>query len=64
MTEHHETAKTVVDALSLATVLGTLMQWLPAAAAFVSLVWSLIRIYEPKTVQDWLGTGDYDAGSK
>lgn len=62
MTEHHETAKTVVDALSLATVLGTLMQWLPAAAAFVSLVWSLIRIYETKTVQAWLGNQEQDNG--
>lgn len=53
--EPQETTKHVVDALSVATVLGTLMSYLPAVAALASLVWSLIRIYETKTVQGWLG---------
>lgn len=53
--EHHETTKHFIDALSLVTVLGTLMSILPAVAALASLVWSLIRIYETKTVQGWLG---------
>lgn len=51
MNEH---AKTAIDGLSLATVLATLAQWLPAAAALASLVWTLIRIYETKTVQGWM----------
>ncbi len=55
MTEHHDTAKHVADALSIVTVLGTLMQWLPEAAAAASLIWSVIRIYETQTVQGWLG---------
>lgn len=50
-----ETTKHIVDALSVATVLGTLMSYLPAIAALASLVWSVIRIYETKTVQGWLG---------
>jgi len=50
-----EPAKHVVDALSILTVLGTLMDYLPAVAALLSIVWSLIRIYESKTVQGWLG---------
>lgn len=55
MTEHHhETVKQAADALSIATVLGTLMQWLPAVAALASLVWSLIRIWETDTVQNWV----------
>lgn len=54
MTEHHDAAKHVADALSIVTVLGTLMQWLPSVAALASLVWSAIRIYETKTVQKWL----------
>lgn len=54
MTEHHDAAKNVADALSIVTVLGTLMQWLPSVAALASLVWSAIRIYETKTVQKWL----------
>ncbi len=60
--EHHETTKHVVDALSLITVLGTLMSILPAVAALASLVWSLIRIYETKTVQGWLGKKDEQNG--
>lgn len=50
-----ENVKHVVDGLSMATALATLAQWLPAAAALASLVWSAIRIYETKTVQRWLG---------
>lgn len=60
--EHHETTKHIVDALSLATVLGTLMSVLPAIAALASLVWSVIRIYETKTVQGWLGNQEQDNG--
>lgn len=52
MNEH---AKTAIDGLSLVTVLATLAQWLPAAAALASLVWTVIRIYETRTVQGWLG---------
>ena len=53
--EYNDTTKHVIDTLSLATVLGTLMSALPAIAALASLVWSAIRIYETKTVQAWLG---------
>ena len=53
--EHHETTKHFVDALSLMTVLGTLMSILPTIAAVWSIVWTSIRIYETKTVQGWLG---------
>ena len=55
MTEHHETAKHVVDALSLVTVLGTIMNFLPAIAAVFTIIWTAIRIYETNTVQRWLG---------
>jgi hypothetical protein len=50
-TDTSEHAKTVVDALSIATVVGTLAQVLPAMAALFSIVWSLIRIWETETVQ-------------
>jgi hypothetical protein len=53
-----EPAKHVVDALSILTVLGTLVEILPAIAALLSIVWSLLRIYESKTVQKWLGKED------
>jgi hypothetical protein len=50
----NEHTKHWIDWTSIGVVLGTLMNFLPAAAALASLVWSLIRIYETKTVQDWL----------
>jgi len=47
-----ESTKHVVDAASLFTVLGTLVDFLPAAAAAFTIVWTLIRIWETKTVQN------------
>ena len=46
--------KHLVDAGSVVAALGALAGWLPVMAAFASLVWTLIRIYETKTVQSWL----------
>ena len=50
-TDTPEHAKAVVDAISIATVVGTLAQILPAMAALFSRVWSLIRIWETQTVK-------------
>ena len=55
MSESHETAKHVVDALSIITVVGTLVEMLPSIAAIFTIVWTLIRIWETKTVQNLLG---------
>ena len=55
MSESHETAKHVVDALSIMTVVGTLVEMLPSIAAIFTIVWTLIRIWETKTVQNLLG---------
>jgi hypothetical protein len=55
MKDHlNEGTKHVLDGLSLLTVLGTLMDWLPAVAALLSIIWTLLRIYESKTVQKLL----------
>ena len=51
-TDTPEHAKAVVDAISIATVVGTLAQILPAMAALFSLVRSVIRIWETRTVQN------------
>jgi hypothetical protein len=51
----NEGTKHVLDGLSLVTVLGTLMNWLPAVAALLSIIWTLLRIYESNTVQQLLG---------
>jgi len=50
----HETAKNIVDALSIGAVVGTLAGWLPAVAAMLSIIWTTLRIYETKTVQNLL----------
>lgn len=46
-----ETTKTMVDAASVATMLGTLGSILPPLAALFTIVWTGIRIYETETVQ-------------
>ena len=53
-----ESVKYVIDALSFATVLGTLINMLPSVAALFTILWTAIRIYETKTVQKLLGKKD------
>jgi hypothetical protein len=55
MSDTHETTKHVVDALSIMTVVGTLVEMLPSIAAIFTIVWTVIRIWETKTVQNLLG---------
>ena len=50
-----EGTKTLVDAISVVTVVGTIGELLPPMAALFTLVWTGIRIYETKTVQRMLG---------
>lgn len=57
MTDHQEAIKSAVDAASVVTVVGTLMEVLPAIAAAFTVVWTAIRIYETKTVQGWFNRG-------
>ena len=55
MKEHlTEGTKHVLDGLSLVTVLGALMDMLPAIAALFTIIWTGIRIYETKTIQGWI----------
>lgn len=42
----NENITPVVDATSVAVILATLTQWLPPIAAFLSIVWAVIRIAE------------------
>lgn len=49
-----EATKHAVDAISVATVIGTLAEILPAVAALFTIIWTSFRIYETKTVQGWL----------
>ena len=53
--EDVELAKYVGDALSVMTVVATLVDMLPSIAAIFTIVWTGIRIYETDTVQRLLG---------
>lgn len=65
MTEHDETVKYVIDGVSFLTVVGTLAEMLPAVAAIFTIVWTAIRIWETKTVQNLIGNrGDKNAKHK
>lgn len=49
-----EGMKHLLDALSIGTMLGTLFQMLPNIAALITIVWTLIRIFETQTVRKLL----------
>ena len=55
MTEQdQETLKHMIDGASILTVIGTLVEFLPAVSAVLSIVWVAIRIYETDTVKNLL----------
>ncbi len=56
-----DTTKNLLDALSVVTVVGTIVQMLPSIAALFTIVWTGIRIYETDTVQKLLGREKDDA---
>jgi hypothetical protein len=53
--ELSEGTKHAVDALSVVTVVGTLVEFLPAVAAIFTIVWTGIRIWETDTIKSWTG---------
>ena len=53
--EHSEAFKPLLDAVSFITVVGALVDVLPAIAALFTIVWTGIRIWESDTVQGWFG---------
>jgi len=60
-----ETVKHMIDGASILTVIGTLVEFLPAVSAVLSIVWVAIRIYETDTVQRLVGRKkDEDASEK
>jgi hypothetical protein len=50
-----ENTKYIIDFASVATVLGALVDVLPAIAAIFTIIWTGIRIYETDTIQGLLG---------
>ena len=53
--EQQEAGKQVLDGISFFTVVGSLLEMLPAISAVLSIVWVSIRIWETKTVQRVVG---------
>jgi hypothetical protein len=53
-----EGVKLSMDLASLATMIGTLAQWLPEVAALFTILWTALRIYESRTIQRWLGKSE------
>jgi len=51
MDQVDEHLKQTLDIVSITTVFGTLMGILPSIAALLSIVWSVVRLYETQTVQ-------------
>lgn len=47
--------KPAMDAASIAVGVSTLLSWLPHIAALLTIIWTLIRIFETRTVQRLLG---------
>ena len=63
--QNQETLKHMIDGASILTVIGTLVEFLPAVSAILSIVWVAIRIYETETVQKLVSRKkDDDASDK
>ena len=63
--QNQETLKHMIDGASILTVIGTLVEFLPAVSAILSIVWVAIRIYETETVQKLVNRKkDDDASNK
>ena len=64
MTDHdQETLKHILDGASIITVIGTIVEFLPAVSAVLSIIWVSIRIYETDTVQRLLGRNKGDSNA-
>jgi hypothetical protein len=54
MDEHFNAVQWIGHSLSMATITGTILGFLPAAAAIIAFIWYAIEIYESKTVRRML----------
>jgi hypothetical protein len=50
----NEHTKSIIDWTSIGVAFGSLLQILPSIAAALSILWTIIRIYETKTVQNFI----------
>ena len=51
MSVETESMKPIIDAVAVTTTASALVGWLPPIVAILTLVWTVIRIYETETVQ-------------
>ena len=56
--DHTDTLKHILDAASVVTAIGAVVQVLPAIAALFTIIWTGIRIWESPTVQKFIGNDD------
>ena len=54
MSVETESIKPLVDAVAVKTTASALVGWLPPIVAILTLVWTVIRIYETETVQKFV----------
>jgi hypothetical protein len=55
-----DATKNIIDFASIATMLGTIGAILPPLAALFTIIWTAIRIYETKTVQQIIHGSQYE----
>ena len=53
-----EEAKAAIDVVAVTTTVSTLMGWIPAVAAALSIIWTVIRIFETDTVKGGFNARD------
>jgi len=61
MKDSHEPLKHGIDAITAFFTLGAILNWIPAIAGLVSIVWYSIRIWESETVKILVGRKSKDA---
>ena len=54
MSVETESIKPLVDEVAVTTTASALVGWLPPIVAILTLVWTVIRIYETETVQKFV----------
>jgi hypothetical protein len=55
MEDYSHEVRSFFDAVSIGSAIGAFAGMLPTIAAAASLFWTILRIFETKTVQKWLG---------
>lgn len=53
-----EPVKSAMDWAAVSAALAAFAGWLPTVAALASLIWTVLRIFETRTVQNWLHRHD------